>query len=55
MRYERKYVILRDRVLYDQYLLASDDFRKNMDQALLLAATLPQREILSRVKASYED
>ena len=55
MRYERKYVILRDLVLYDQYLLASDDFRKNMDQALLLAATLPQREILSRVKASYED
>src|SRR4030042_3152239 len=54
MRYERKYVILRDRVLYDQYLLASDDFRKNMDQALLLAATLPQREILSRVKAYYE-
>ncbi len=55
MRYERKYVILRDRVLYDQYLLASDDFRKNMDQALLLAATLPQREILSRVKAYFED
>ncbi len=54
MRYERKYVILRDRVLYDQYLLASDDFRKNMDQALLLAATLPQREILSRVKEYYE-
>ena len=54
MRYERKYVILRDRVLYDQYLLASDDFRKNMDQALLLAATLPQREILSRVKAYFE-
>ena len=54
MRYERKYVILRDRVLYDQYLLASDDFRKNMDQALLPAATLPQREILSRVKAYFE-
>lgn len=54
MRYERKYVILKDRVLYDQYLLASDDFRKNMDQALLLVATLPQREILSRVKIYYE-
>lgn len=54
MRYERKYMILRDRVLYDQYLLASDDFRKYMNQALPLAATVPQREILIRIKAYYE-
>jgi len=54
MRYEGKYVILRDRVLYDQYLLASDDFRKYMNQALDLAATVPQRGILIRIKAYYE-
>ncbi|MDI6753350.1 MAG: ATP-binding protein [Thermodesulfobacteriota bacterium] len=55
MRYERKYLVVRDRVLYDQYLLASDDFRKNMDQALLLAVAFPQREILDKVKTYYEE
>jgi two-component system sensor histidine kinase GlrK len=54
IRNERKYLIVKDRVLYDQFLLASDDFRKNMDQAFLYAETPPQKEILSRVKVSYE-
>jgi two-component system sensor histidine kinase GlrK len=54
MRFERKYLIMRDRVLHDRFLSARDDFRKNMDQALLLAGTFPQREILNRVKIYYE-
>ncbi len=54
MRYERKYMIVKDRVLYDQYLLASDDFRKYMQQALPLAATASQKEILGKIKEYYE-
>jgi two-component system, NtrC family, sensor histidine kinase GlrK len=54
MRYERKYLIIRDKILYDQFLLASDDFRKNLDQALFYAETSAQKEILSRVKEYYE-
>jgi two-component system sensor histidine kinase GlrK len=54
MRYERKYAIGRDRALYNQFLLASDDFKKIMDQALLFAAAFPQRQMLSKVKADHE-
>ncbi|MGD0624225.1 MAG: ATP-binding protein [Thermodesulfobacteriota bacterium] len=54
MRYERKYVIGKDRALYDQFLLASDDFRKNMNQALLFAGAFPQGEILRKVKVYQE-
>ncbi len=54
MRYERKYVIGRDRALYDQFLLTRDDFRKYMDQALLFAGTLAPSQILRRVKGYHE-
>jgi two-component system sensor histidine kinase GlrK len=54
MRYERKYVIGRDRALYDQFLLASDDFKNYMAEALFFAGTLPQSQILSRVKGYHE-
>jgi two-component system sensor histidine kinase GlrK len=54
MRYERKYVIGKDRALYDQFQLASDDFKKTMNHALLFAGAFPHREMLSRVKADHE-
>ena len=54
MRYESKYVVLKDRGLYDQFLLASEDFGKNMEQALLFAGAFPQKEILGRVKGYQE-
>ncbi len=54
MRYERKYVIGRDRALYDQFLLASDDFKNYVHQARHFAAALPQSQRLSRVKCYHE-
>jgi two-component system sensor histidine kinase GlrK len=54
MRYEKKYVITKDHVLYDQFLSAKRDFNKYLSEALLIADTSEKRALLNRVK-TYHD
>ncbi len=46
MRYEQKYVITKDRALHEQFLLSRADFQKSMEEALLVAGTDAQKELL---------
>lgn len=54
MRYERKYVITKDTVLYDQFLSAKQEFNKFLSEALLIADTSEKRASLNKVKAYHE-
>ena len=54
MRYERKYVITKDTVLYKQFLSAKEDFNKFLSEALLIADTSEKRTSLNKVKAYHE-
>ncbi len=54
MGFERKYSIVKDKALHDQYLLASEDFKKNLDQALFFSSTASQKNILQAIKKEYE-
>ncbi|MEW6001258.1 MAG: ATP-binding protein [Nitrospirota bacterium] len=54
MRYERKYIIVKDDTLYDQFLLAKVDFIQYLEKAMLLLDTPQKRDLLKRVKANYE-
>ena len=54
MRYERKYTIVRDPALYDQFLLSSDDFRQYLDQVRPLAELPSQKEGWSRIEADHD-
>ncbi len=53
MRYERKYVITKDAVLYDQFVSAKEDFNKLLSEALLIADTPEKRASLNKVKAYH--
>lgn len=55
MGFERKFLIIKDKALHDQYLLATDDFKKNLDQALIFASTASQRDILKEIKKIHEN
>lgn len=54
MGFERKYLIVKDKSLHDQYLLVSEDFKKNLDRALLFSSTESQKNILQAIKKEYE-
>ncbi len=53
MRYEKKYVITKDAVLYDQFLSAKEDFNKLLSEALLIADTPEKETSLNKVKAYH--
>ncbi len=53
MRYEKKYVITKDAVLYDQFLSAKEDFDKRLSEILLIADTPEKRASLNKVKAYH--
>ncbi len=53
MRYEKKYVITKDAVLYDQFFSAKEDFNKLLSEALLIADTPEKRASLNKVKAYH--
>ncbi|OPY68860.1 MAG: Alkaline phosphatase synthesis sensor protein PhoR [Syntrophorhabdaceae bacterium PtaU1.Bin034] len=53
-RYERKYIITKEKELHSQFMLAGKDFNKDINEALSIADTARKREMLSRVKNHYE-
>jgi len=54
MRYERKYTIVRDPALYNQFLLASDDFRQSLNHVRPFAELPSQKEGWNRIKAYHD-
>ncbi len=53
MRYENKYVIIRDETLRRQFLLAREEFQTFMNQVGSLAEVPAQKELLAKVKADF--
>ena len=53
-RFERKYVITKDKELYNQFMLAGRDVGKYIDEAVSMADTEHKRENLIRIKNYYE-
>jgi two-component system sensor histidine kinase GlrK len=54
LRYEKKYIITKDIVLYNQFLSAKGDFNKFLSEVLLIADTPEKRDSLNKVKGYYE-
>ncbi len=53
-RYERKYVITKDKELYNQFMLAERDVSKRIDEAISMADTAHKEENLTRIKNDDE-
>jgi len=49
-RYERKYIIIKDDALYDQFLFAERDFSQYFDEVMSVADTPNKRDLLMEIK-----
>ena len=54
LRYEKKYVITKDNVRYDQFLSAKAEFNKYLAEAISMADTSPKSDSLKKAKVHYE-
>jgi two-component system sensor histidine kinase GlrK len=54
MRYEKKFVILKDKGLYKQFLLAQGDFDRHLKEIMTIAGTDQALNLLIRVEQHYE-
>jgi len=54
LRYQKKYTLTRDILLYDQFLSAKGDFKKVFSEALSIADTEEKRESLRKIKAHLD-
>ncbi len=54
MRYERKYIIIKDKSLFKHFLLARDNFEKQFKATSALSSSPEVEVILDNVKRSYE-
>ncbi|HRR41415.1 MAG TPA: HAMP domain-containing sensor histidine kinase [Syntrophales bacterium] len=52
-RYEKKYLLTKDKELYSQYMLAAREVSKHIDEAISEADTAHKRETLKRIKAHH--
>lgn len=50
VRYERKYIIIKDDSLYDQFLLAERDFSQYLDEVMSIADASNKRDLLIKIK-----
>jgi len=53
-RYEKKYVLTKDKELYNQFMLAEGGVTKRIDEAISIADTVRKKETLIKVKNYYE-
>ncbi len=54
MRYESKYMILRDERLYRQFLLARDEFSGYMNQIMGMTEKFGHKDLMGKVEAQYQ-
>ncbi len=53
-RYEKKYIITKDKELRNQFMLAEREVSKRIDEAISITDTARKREMLLRIKHYYE-
>ena len=54
LRYEKKYVLTKDILLYEQFLSAKGDFIKFLSELFLIVDTSEKKDSLSKVKTHYQ-
>jgi len=54
LRYQKKYILTRDMLLFDQFLSAKEEFNKFFSQALAMADTQEKKESLGKIKSHLE-
>jgi len=54
MRYEKKYMVIRDEALYGQFLLAREDFKKYLEEVLKITDSSSPGDLLNTLMASYQ-
>jgi signal transduction histidine kinase len=54
LRYEKKYVLTKDILLYEQFLSAKKDFTKILSELLLIVDTPEKKDSLNKVKTHYQ-
>ncbi|OGP96281.1 MAG: hypothetical protein A2157_18555, partial [Deltaproteobacteria bacterium RBG_16_47_11] len=54
LRYEKKYVLTKDILLYEQFLSAKGDFTKFLSELLLIVDTSEKKDSLSKAKTHYQ-
>ena len=54
-RFERKFILTRDRALYDQFLSGKETFHKILIEALALADTSYKKDVLEELQKHFED
>jgi two-component system sensor histidine kinase GlrK len=54
LRYEKKYVLTKDVLLYEQFLSAKRDFTKFLSELLLIVDTPEKKDSLNKVKTHYQ-
>lgn len=53
-RYEKKFLIMQDSVLYDSFMQAKEDFGQYLNEALIIADSPDVKDLLDRVKKYHE-
>ena len=53
LRYEKKFMVARDEALYEQFLLARDEFQRYLEEVAPFADTGSQKELLNSIKAHH--
>ena len=54
LRYEKKYVLTKDILLYEQFLSAKGDYTKFLSELLLIVDTPEKKESLNKTKTHYQ-
>ena len=54
MRYEKKYMVTRDAALYAQFLIARDEFKGYLEEALKVADPYSPEDLLNKLKAHHQ-
>jgi two-component system sensor histidine kinase GlrK len=54
-RFERKFILTRDRALYDQFLSGRETFHKMLNEALVLADAPYKKNVLEDLKKHFDD
>jgi two-component system sensor histidine kinase GlrK len=54
LRYEKKYVLTKDVLLYEQFVSAKKDFAKLLDELLLIVDTPEKKDSLNNAKTHYQ-
>jgi len=55
IKYERKYIISKDKELHNQFMLAEREVSKYIDEAMSIADIGHKRDVLIRIKSYYEN